>query len=697
MLFATAAASLSLLPQPLPAGRPVMQQQSAGWTPPLPAGRSPPPLMQTTDTGGAAVRIRGFDVWAGSSPLMIGVDWTIMPNERWALLGGNGCGKSTLLRAIGEAALGEVFEGGALQVSSALRFGMLEQTAVSGATSSVRDEVMSRMGPFQAAKGALEAAEAACTSGSVRELEALERAQAGFEAAGGYAVNATVARVLKGLGFSDAEFDRPCASFSGGWQMRIGLARLLLSDPEILMLDEPTNHLDAAARRWLGEYVGAYPGTVLVVSHDAEFVAAAADSIADVAGGRVELYKSVPYSKFISERTERQQRAVATVEAQEREARRLQDFIDRMGAKASKAKQAKDRQGKLDRLDAQMAAARQLIVGERHQPKLTLAQPPACGELPLELLGATLRHPQGSQPILEGLSLQVSRGMRLVVRGPNGAGKSTLLRALSGQLPLEAGERRTDEERLRLGVFAQDLAQELPQELTALEYVADTVRERDSSINDEACRNVMGALGLVGDKALRRIGDLSGGEKARVALATFCLTPNNVVLFDEPSNHLDAESIAALLQALEAYEGAVVVISHDRAFCEAMRCSHVAYVANGRVALEERSLRPSDFSEEDRGVANVAADAAGGGGLSMEERAAFREVEKAEAAEERRQQKRRSAAPKKLAQLEASISEAEAQLEALADQTLALTHTPNPYLNLYLAARCARQDPNPYP
>ena len=176
MLFGTGAATLSLLLQPLPAGRPLMQPLSAGWVQP-----PPPPLMQA-DTGGAAVRIRGFDVWAGSSPLIIGVDWTIMPNERWALLGGNGCGKSTLLRAIGEAAAGEVFEGGALQVSSALRFGMLEQTAVSGATSSVRDEVMSRMGPFQAAKAALEAAEAACISGSAQQLDELERAQAGYEA-----------------------------------------------------------------------------------------------------------------------------------------------------------------------------------------------------------------------------------------------------------------------------------------------------------------------------------------------------------------------------------------------------------------------------------------------------------------------------------------------------------------------------------
>ena len=179
----------------------------------------------------AAIAIKEFDVWAGSSPLILDVNWQIMPNERWALLGGNGCGKSTLLRAIAEAAGGETFEeGGDLSISPSLQLGMLEQTAVTGAETSVRDEVMSRMGAFQSAKAALKAAESALESGSgdASELDALEKAQAAFESAGGFAVEGRVSKVLKGLGFAEAEFDRPCSSFSGGWQMRIGLARLLL-------------------------------------------------------------------------------------------------------------------------------------------------------------------------------------------------------------------------------------------------------------------------------------------------------------------------------------------------------------------------------------------------------------------------------------------------------------------------------------
>lgn len=323
--------------------------------------------------------------------------------------------------------------------------------------------------------------------------------------------------------------------------MRVGLARLLLSDPSLLVLDEPTNHLDASARRWLGEYVGSYAGTVLVVSHDVPFVSAAATSIAEVCGGRLELYKSTTYPKYALERAERQERAKATVAAQEREAKRLQDFIDRMGAKASKASQAKDRQGKLDKLAVQTEAARKLIVGGTHQPKLVLAKPPPCDGVPLRLKGANLRHPQGTQDILTAVGLELRKGMRLVVRGPNGAGKSTLLRALAGTLPLIYGGERVADDRLELGVFAQDLAQELPQDVGAYEYVANSVRAGDPSIEDTKIRTTMGSLGLTGEKATRLIGALSGGEKARVALATFCLTPCNVVLFDEPTNHLDVQ------------------------------------------------------------------------------------------------------------------------------------------------------------
>ena len=592
------------------------------------------------------------------------------PPRRWALLGGNGCGKSTLLRAIADAASGERFEtGGDLTISPSLQLSLLEQTAVSGSESTVRDEVMSRMESFQEAKAALSSAELALSAGGgdASELEALESAQAAFEAAGGFAVDARVAKVLKGLGFAEGEFDRPCSSFSGGWQMRIALARLLLSEPSLLVLDEPTNHLDAAARRWLGEYVGSYAGTVLVVSHDVPFVSAAADSIAEVVGGRLELYKSTAHSKFVQERAERQERAVATVASQEREAKRLQGFIDRMGAKASKAKQAKDRQGKLGKLEVQMEAARALVVGGGPQPRLTLAPPPACDKVPLALRGASLRHAQGTQDILTGVDLELSKGMRLVVRGPNGAGKSTLLHALAGTLPLGSVGKRQADDRLRLGIFAQDLAQELPQDRGAYEYVAETVRGDDPSIEDTRIRTVMGSIGLTGEKATRRIGSLSGGEKARVALAVFCLTPFNVALFDEPSNHLDAASINALLSALDDYEGTVVIISHDRAFCEAIRCSHVAYVANGGVKVEERDLRPSDFSEADRGIANVEGAMEGDASPSSDPAA-----EKAAREVARQLQKARNAAPKKLTVVQQKIEAAENELEQLDAKMMAV-------------------------
>ena len=561
------------------------------------------------DTGGAAIVCRGVDVWAGNNPLILDVNWSIMPGERWAIQGTNGCGKSTLLRAIGTAARGETGnteDDGVLQVSSSLRMGMLEQTAVSGSDKSVREEVVSRMVRYQAAKQALDAATEECVIGSSEELDCLDKAQVEFEACGGYQIEARISRVLQGLGFQPVEFDSKCSSFSGGWQMRIGLARLLLSEPELLIMDEPTNHLDASARRWLGDYVGGYDGTVLVVSHDAEFVRRAAESIAEVAGGRLQLYKSCSFDKFLTERDERQARVVATVEAQERERKRMQDFIDRMGAKASKATQAKDREGKLRKLAVEQAATKALLIGEQRKPALTLARPPSCGMAPLALRGANIRHPLGSVDIISGAQLEVLKGMRLILRGPNGAGKSTILKALSGQIPLGAGQRFEDD-RLELGFFAQDLAQDLPQDMAACEYVADTVRSADPSITDESCRTIMGSLGLIGEKATRQIGSLSGGEKARVALATFCLTPCNVILLDEPTNHLDVDAVAALLEAIGKYEGAVVVVSHDRAFCEAIEATHVGYVADGKISVAERSLRETDFSEEDRGVVNVVA------------------------------------------------------------------------------------------
>jgi len=622
--------------------------------------RLPTPHM-ALDGGGAAIAIRDLAVWAGSSKLIEPFEWRIMPNERWSLLGPNGCGKSTLLRTISVAAVdagsGELSN--QIHVNPRLRFGMLEQTAVSGSDLSVREEVMSRMTAYQEAKLALEAAEAACVTGSDDELQALEQATSDFEAVGGYTVEKRVSLVLAGLGFEDDEFDRPCSSFSGGWQMRIGLARLLLSEPELLVMDEPTNHLDASARRWLADYISTYSGTVLVVSHDESFVSVACNSIADVDGGRLQLYQSIPFSQYRTVREERRRAALNKVQKQQAEEQRLLAVVNKWEnvdrSKAAVALKA------LDKLWPEMEQAKALVVAKKRPPRLTLATPPACGIRPLALEAANVAHAVGATVILRDVTFEVRRGQRIILRGPNGAGKSTLMKALSGALPLVEGSRLVDE-RLRLGVFAQDLAQDLPQRELALSYVARTVREFDPSVTEERCRSIMGSLGLVGEKSVRSIGTLSGGEKARVALATFCLTPYNVLLLDEPTNHLDVDAIAALLDAIETYTGAIVVISHDRPFCEALRSTHVGYVCGGSCVVEERELRDADFSEADRGVRNtfVATEGEPPPALALSPAEA-----KAQREAQRSAQKLQSSAPKKLVKVEERIAEAEAALAKL--------------------------------
>jgi len=277
-------------------------------------------------------------------------------------------------------------------------------------------------------------------------------------------------------------------------------------------MDEPTNHLDASARRWLAEYISDYSGTVLVVSHDESFVSVACNSIADVDGGRLQLYQSTPFSRYGIVREERRKAAFAKVEKLKAEEQRLLAVVSKWEnvdrSKAATALKA------LDKLWPEMEQAEALLVAKKRPPKLSLAKPPACGIRPLALEAADVAHAVGAPVILTDVNLELRRGQRTILRGPNGAGKSTLLKALSGSLPLAAGS-RVEDERLRLGVFAQDLAQDLPQEALALSYVESSVREFDSTITSERCRTVMGSVGLVGEKSTRPIGTLSGGEKAR--------------------------------------------------------------------------------------------------------------------------------------------------------------------------------------
>ncbi|KAK9823064.1 hypothetical protein WJX81_005746 [Elliptochloris bilobata] len=544
----------------------------------------------------------GVTVQAGDRDLLVDVDWTAMPGHRVGLVGANGCGKSTLLRCLcGQRSVNN----GRLMVGSNVEVGYLEQTAVSGSDRPVWAEVRSQMTRLVAAEAALDAAAQAAEKGDPGAPEMLQLAQDQFDAAGGYDADKRIANVLTGLGFKQGDWSKLCSDFSGGWQMRIALARLLLGPAGqsaasgdatgVLFLDEPTNHLDRAACKWLGTFLKTSSGGVVIVSHDEELLESACDRIVEVRGRKLHHYVG-GYAKFLEQRAIREAQERATAEAQQAEIARLETFVTRFGAKASKATQAQSRAKQLEKLrEAAIplpAASSGAGPGDARKVALRLPKAPACDEVVLQLKGASIGWgscDDGREPLLTGVDLVVKRGQRLLVLGPNGAGKSTLLKALSGAVDLWKGGRELGD-RVKLVVFSQDLAQDLPLEKPALDYVMDTAREDDVTVVLERGRQALGALGLSGSMALRKISALSGGEKARVALAAFALVPSNLLLLDEASNHLDAATIAALTGALQDYNGALVAITHNPAFARSLEATHVLRAAAKGAARRRQRL-----------------------------------------------------------------------------------------------------------
>jgi len=647
------------------------------------------------DTRGACLLLEEISISRGVNQIINSVDWRVERGERWGIVGPNGAGKSTLLGAITGTI--DMDPGSVALVAPKTRVGYLKQTAVGDSTKTVFEEASSSMAGVQSAQIAVNKAIEAIENGDTSEkaLNALDDANKEFERAGGYSMESKVENILRGLGFRDGDSQRLCSEFSGGWQMRIGLAKLLLSEPSLLLLDEPSNHLDSSARDWLGNYLKNYDGTIILVSHDVSLLSACTNSIAEICKGTLQTYVSVTYDTYLEQKAFRAKSAKAEYERNMAEAAKLQAFVDRFGASATKAASAQSRVKMLEKMKKEgklTPPPQELAEAERWRPSLTLPDPPkAMGDVLLSLKNCDIGYGDDKGILVKNANLEVTRGMKLILRGKNGAGKSTLMKALTNELISVKGEdseprnvvvsgERVENTSLRAGVFSQDLAQQLDKDSVALDLVmeyARTGKHGNIQISDEQGRSVMGRLGLSGDKPLRKISALSGGEKARVALSMFSLKANNLILLDEPSNHLDVECIEALGEALSKWgkiegsgsrtagDGAIVVVSHDRAFCETVGFTHVGTVQDKKLVIEERDLRDSDWEIYDLAADDIEVDSSSS---SVPQKPVELTPEQKAAANQRR--KDLLNAPKRIKRLEGDIAKCNAKIASLDQEML---------------------------
>jgi len=379
-------------------------------------------------------------------------------------------------------------------------------------------------------------------------------------------------KILGGLGFRESDFDRPARTFSGGWVMRAHLARLLVTEPDLLMLDEPTNHLDLEALQWFQSYLRGYSGAFIVISHDREFLNCLTNAIVEIRNSRLHKYNG-NYDSYVAERKARVEQQQAAYDNQQREIKKLQEFADRFRAKASKASQAQSKLKQIDRMDRIEAPESDAPVVHFKFP-----QPSRSGQRVIALRGVEQAY--GEHVVYKDLDFEVERDSRMVLVGPNGAGKSTLLKILAGVLPIRAGSCEPGHQ-VKIGYYAQYRTEMLDTSRTVLAEARSGAR---SGISEEFVRTVLGAFLFRGDDVFKQVGVLSGGEKSRLAIVKLLLDPPNLLLMDEPTTHLDIPSIDALVNALTQFQGTVVFISHDVYFIRAIARS-VVHVQGGRLKL----------------------------------------------------------------------------------------------------------------
>jgi ATP-binding cassette subfamily F protein 3 len=495
--------------------------------------------------------------------------------NRIGLVGPNGSGKSTLFSLI----LGDTSpDSGQIAFEKSATIGFLPQETAAVGDETVLELALATTPELVHAQKIIKQHE----SGNGSDDAAYHRALHVFDEHGGWQLEPKAKRVLAGLAFRESDFDRPARALSGGWIMRAHLARLLVMEPDLLLLDEPTNHLDLESLQWFQEYLKNYPGAIVMISHDREFLNQLVGSIVEIAHSKLIRYRG-NWDNYVEQKAAREEQQLAAYKNQQKEIASLQLFADRFRAKASKASQAQSKLKQIDRME-KIAAP----VARGKTIKFHFPQPPRSGLRVIAL--KNIDHAYGDLVVYRRLNFHAERGQRTVLVGPNGAGKSTLLKLLAGVLPVQHGAREPGHN-VRVGYFSQNRIDVLNPKLTVLESVLDAPKP----VPEQTARTVLGSFLFRGDDVFKSVAVLSGGEKSRLALVKLLLDPPNLLLMDEPTTHLDVGSIDALIGALKQYHGTLIFISHDVHFIRAIATSVLQVTASPARTGGRLTPYPGDY------------------------------------------------------------------------------------------------------